>query len=92
MARPLGVQSQQLLPKSEVLQEQFFSGAKEGDDPAEQMSKAHKHLGIIAKSPPGQCAFQVVDSADVQSFGETQHSERKSATQNPRFMLRSSNL
>jgi hypothetical protein len=37
------VQSQKLLPKGEVLQEEFFSGAKDGDDPAEQMSKAHKH-------------------------------------------------
>jgi hypothetical protein len=44
------VQSQQLLPKSEVLQEEFFSGAKDGEDPAEQMSKAHQHQVIIAKS------------------------------------------
>jgi hypothetical protein len=44
------VQSQKLLPKGEVLQEEFFSGAKDGDDPAEQMSKAHKHQVIIAKS------------------------------------------
>jgi len=50
------VQSQKLLPKGEVLQEEFFSGAKEGDDPAEQMSKAGKHQGIIAKSAPGRCA------------------------------------
>ena len=55
-ARSLGVQSQQLLPKGEVLQEEFFSGAKDGDDPAEQMSKARKHQGIIAKSAPGRCA------------------------------------
>jgi hypothetical protein len=33
--RSLGVQSQQLLPKGEVLQEEFFAGAKDGDDPAE---------------------------------------------------------
>ena len=49
------MQSQQLLPKGEVLQEEFFSGAKDGDDPAKQMSKAHKHQGIIAKSAPGRC-------------------------------------
>jgi hypothetical protein len=36
-------QSQELLPKGEVLQQEFFSGAKDGDDPAEQISKAHKH-------------------------------------------------
>jgi uncharacterized oxidoreductase len=50
------VQSQELLPKGEVLQDEFFSGAKDGDDPAEQMSKARKHQGIIAKSAPGRCA------------------------------------
>jgi hypothetical protein len=55
-ARSLCVQSQQLLPKGEVLQEEFFSGAKDGEDPAEQMSKAHKHQGIIAKSAPGRCS------------------------------------
>ena len=44
------MQSQQLLPKGEVLEEEFSSGAKDGEDPAEQMSKAHKHQGIIAKS------------------------------------------
>ena len=51
------MQSQQLLPKGEVLQEEFFSGAKDGEDPAEQMSKAHKHQGIIAKSAPGRSSF-----------------------------------
>src|ERR1019366_4160950 len=55
-ARSLCVQSQQLLPKGEVLQEEFFSGAKDGDDPAEQISKTHKHQGIIAKSAPRRCA------------------------------------
>src|SRR5664279_399037 len=54
--RSLCVQSQQLLPKGEVLQEEFFSGAKDGEDPAEQMSKAHKHQGIIAKSALGRCS------------------------------------
>ena len=50
------MQSQQLLPKGEVLHEEFFSGAKDGDHPAKQMSKARKHQGIIAKSAPGKCA------------------------------------
>ena len=50
------MQSQQLLPKGEVLQEEFSSGAKDGDDPAEQMSKAHKHQGIIAKGAQRRCA------------------------------------
>jgi hypothetical protein len=46
------VQSQQLLPKGEVLQEEFFSSAKDGEDPAEQTSKAHRHQGILSKSVP----------------------------------------
>ena len=46
------MQSQQLLPKREVLEEEFFSGTKGRNNPAEQMSKAHKHQGIIAKNPP----------------------------------------
>jgi hypothetical protein len=50
------VQSPELLPKGEVLKEEFFSGAKDGDDPAEQMSKARKHQGIIAKKATGRCA------------------------------------
>jgi hypothetical protein len=37
------VQSQELLPEGEVLHEEFFSGANDGDNPAEQMLKAHEH-------------------------------------------------
>ena len=43
------MESQQLLPKSQVIQEKFFSGAKAGADPGEQMPKVYKHQGIIAK-------------------------------------------
>ena len=43
------MESQQLLPKSQVIQEKLFSGAKAGADPAEQMPKVYKHQGIIAK-------------------------------------------
>jgi hypothetical protein len=71
-ARSFSVQSQQLLPKGEVLQEEFFSGAKDGEDPAQQMSKAHKHRGIIAKSAPGRMLLRAIDSAIAQSFGEAQ--------------------
>jgi hypothetical protein len=56
MARSLCVQSQQLLPKGEVFEEEFFSGAKGRNNPAEQMSKAHKHQVIIAKSAPRRFA------------------------------------
>jgi hypothetical protein len=50
------MQSQQLLPKGEVLEEEFFSETKGRNNPAEQMSKAHKHLVIIAKSAPRRFA------------------------------------
>jgi hypothetical protein len=50
------VQSQQLLPKREVLQEEFFSGAKDGEETAEQMSKAPKRQVIIAEGAPGRCS------------------------------------
>lgn len=59
------MQSQELLPKGEVLQDEFFSGAKDGGDPAEQMSKARRHQGIIAKSAPAARPPQVIDSADA---------------------------
>ena len=54
------MQSQKLLPKGEVLQEEFFSGAKDGDDPAEQRSMTQKHQGIIAKSAPRRCACKLL--------------------------------
>ena len=38
-----------MLPKSQVIQEKFFSGTKAGADPDEQMPKVYKHQGIIAK-------------------------------------------
>jgi hypothetical protein len=37
------MQSEQLLPKGEVLEEEFLARAKDRDEPAEQMVKAHKH-------------------------------------------------
>jgi hypothetical protein len=43
------MQSQQLLPGGEVLQKEFFSRAKGRNDPAEQMSKAHKHPRILTE-------------------------------------------
>jgi len=64
------VQSQQLLPKGEVLKEEFSSRVKGGDKPAEQMSKGHKHRVIIAKSAQARVRLEVIDSADVQSLGE----------------------
>ena len=50
------MKSQQLLAQGEVLEDEVIPRAKDGDDPAEQMSKAHKHQGIIAKSGPRRCA------------------------------------
>ena len=52
-ARSLCMQRQQLSPMGEVLHEEFYAGAKDRDERAEQMLKAHKHQQIIAKSAPG---------------------------------------
>ena len=42
-ARSFGVQRQQLLAQSEVFENEFLSGAKCGDNPAEEMPKLCKH-------------------------------------------------
>lgn len=52
------MESEQLLPKRKVLQEELFSGAKARDHPPEQMAKEHKHHGIIAKIGPYWSAFK----------------------------------
>jgi hypothetical protein len=44
------------LPKCEVLQEEFLSRAKHSENPAEQMSKAHRHQGMLAKNAPRRFA------------------------------------
>jgi len=48
--RPFGVQSQRLLTEGEVLEDEFLSTLNGGDDPAEKVSKAHKHQRILANS------------------------------------------
>ena len=40
------MQNQQLLPKGEVLEEEFSSRAKGGDNPAEQTSKAQHKFSL----------------------------------------------
>ena len=42
-ARSLGVQSQQLLMKSQVFKDEVLSGMECADQPAEEMSKRHDH-------------------------------------------------
>src|ERR1019366_6969403 len=71
-ARSLCVQSQQLLPKGEVLQEEFFSGAKDGDDPAEHILDGAQTSGDHSEERAVRVRLEVIDSADVQSFGEGQ--------------------
>jgi hypothetical protein len=39
------MQSQKLLPKGKVLQEEFFSGAKDGDDPSQAEVEGTQTLG-----------------------------------------------
>jgi len=65
------VQSKQLLPKGEVLQEEFFSGAKDGEDPPSRCRRRTK-IRDDSEKRAGQMFLQVIDSAIVQSFGEAQ--------------------
>jgi hypothetical protein len=65
------VQSQQLLPKGEVLQKEFFSGAKDGEPSRADVEGAQTSWNHSEKRA-GQMPLQVIDSAIVQSFGEAQ--------------------
>ena len=42
-ARPLLVQSEQLLAESQVFEDEVLARAKRADDPPEEMSKRHNH-------------------------------------------------
>jgi hypothetical protein len=66
------MQSQKLLPRGKVLQEEFFSGAKGGDDPSQAEVEGTQTLGDHSEKRAAQVRLQVIDSADPQSFGEAQ--------------------
>jgi len=42
-ARPLRVQSEQLLAQSQVFEDEVLAGAKRADDPPEEMPEPHNH-------------------------------------------------
>ena len=42
-ARPLRVQSEQLLAQSQVFEDEVLAGAKRADDPPEEMPERHNH-------------------------------------------------
>src|SRR6516162_4646225 len=42
-ARPLRVQSEQLLAESQVFEDEVLAGAKRADDPPKEMPKRHNH-------------------------------------------------
>jgi hypothetical protein len=48
-----------------------FRASTDERKPVEQMSTAHKHQGIIAKRA-ALAGFQLIDSANAQSFGEAE--------------------
>jgi hypothetical protein len=50
------VQSQQLLPKGEVLKEEFFSGTKRADEPAEEVPNEPNHPKILTSNRRRGCA------------------------------------
>ena len=58
------MQSQQLLPKSEVLQQEFFWGAKNGDDPAQQALKVDKgtDVSLLGATYPGPVEAHLGDA------------------------------
>ena len=72
-ARPLRVQSEQLLAQSQVFKDEVLAGAKRADDPPEEMPERHNHgknnIGTIRI----QLFCQVIHFAGVRRFGEAQH-------------------
>ena len=46
------MKSQQLMAQGEVLEDELFPGAKDRNNPAEQISKARKHPRIVTKCAP----------------------------------------
>ena len=65
------MKSQQLLAQGEVLEDEVIPRAKDGKNPAEQISKARKHPRILAERAV-QAVSQVIDSANVRNYGEPQ--------------------
>jgi hypothetical protein len=70
--RSLWVQSRQLLPKGEVLEQEFSPGAKGGDQPSRADVGGAQTLGDHSEGRAAQVRLEVIDCADVQSFGEAQ--------------------
>ena len=57
MARSLGVQSQQLLMKSQVFEDEVLAGAKSAEHPPEEMPERQDHgKNIIGKARINPCA------------------------------------
>ena len=65
------MQSQQLLPKGEVLQEEFFSGAKDGNEPSRADVEGAQTSGNHSEKRAAQVRLQVIDSAHVRFWRGT---------------------
>lgn len=69
------MESEQLLEQRKIHQNQVFSGSKRTREPAEEVTNYQNHHEILAddlNSPDRQ----VIDFADVQSFGEAQDKKK----------------
>jgi hypothetical protein len=74
-ARPLRVQSQQLLTQRQVFEDEVLPGTESADHPPEEMPERHDHGKNLSES-----SFrQVIHSEGVRRFGETQlsHSPKR---------------
>jgi hypothetical protein len=70
--RSLRVQSQQLLMKSQVFEDEVRAGAERADHPPEEMPERHDHgKNIIGKVRINPCA-KVIHFVGVRRFGELQ--------------------
>jgi hypothetical protein len=73
MARSFGVQSQQLLAKSQIFEDEIFSGTECTDKPSQKVPKRNEHSrnhGLNLIGTPASSSFQLIHSASARGFDE----------------------
>lgn len=67
----LGVQNQQLLPESQIFEEEVLSGPENADDTADEVAESRNHGEILSEHC--RCApFKVVHFTSARGFDEAQ--------------------
>jgi hypothetical protein len=66
------VQSQQLLPQGEVLQDEALSGSQRSGQPAEEVPKQHSHVEKCTGSLSNGQIAKLLNVAHARGFGEGQ--------------------